>query len=431
MKYILTLLIVLTIPLLFASGQPRWRLLPASPSDGPGRHDDIFFINPRIGWVVNGNKKVYKTTNGGATWQLKYTAASYLRSVGFADSLIGWTGSLDSNHVLYATTNGGDTWSEVQNFPALRPAGICGISVVSRAVMYGSGAYFGSPRLLKTTNGGTTWSVTDMRQYARALVDCHFFNEDSGFVVGSRGVVSYLMDSAVVLFTSNGGASWVPKIVGARSRELSWKLSFPSPTTGYASIERFANGLSYYFTTTDRGQTWQEKPFIQNYEVQGIGFAGDGVRGWLGGWGGPTYETTNGGGSWHLAGFGSNVNRIRMLSDTIGYAVGERVYKYSRDSTVSVGFDEPVIASGFNLAQNYPNPFNPKTNIRYVLSRPVHVQLKVYDLLGREVGVLVDENQFPGDHAVEVGSERFASGVYVYRLVAGTYVSTKKMIVVK
>ena len=59
------------------------------------------------------------------------------------------------------------------------------------------------------------------------------------------------------------------------------------------------------------------------------------------------------------------------------------------------------------------------------------MRLIVYDLLGREVATLVDKNQFPGHQFVEVGSGRFASGVYVYRLTAGTYVSTKKMIVVK
>ncbi len=435
MRRILALLIVaLTLPLslAMAQGQPRWRLLATSPSGGnAGRHDDIFFTSSTVGWVVNGERKVYKTTNGGATWQLKYTAASYLRCVGFADSLVGWAGSLDSNHVLYSTTDGGNTWTEVQNFPALRPRGVCGLSVVSRQVVYGSGAYFGSPRALKTTDGGATWSVIDMRPYASGLVDCFFFNQDSGFVVGSRGGVSSSMDTAIVLFTSNGGSTWVPKIVGLRSRELSWKITFPSSTIGYTSIERFQTGQSFYFRTTDRGQTWHERSFVANQDEQGIGFTGDTSLGWIGGWGGSTYETTNGGTSWHPAGFGANVNRFRMLSDTLGYAVGERVYKYSRDSTVSVGFDEPVIASGFSLAQNYPNPFNPTSHIRYVLARPVHVQLKVYDLLGREVGTLVDENQFPGDHAVEVGSERFASGVYVYRLVAGTYVSTKKMIVVK
>ncbi|MBM2840102.1 MAG: type sorting protein [Bacteroidetes bacterium] len=426
-------LVVLTLLSSISSSQvqPRWRLLATSPSDGPGRHDDVFFINPQVGWVVNGSRKVYKTTNGGATWQLKYTAASYLRCVGFADSLTGWAGSLDTNHVLYSTIDGGDTWVQVQNFPALRPAGICGLSVVSRQVVYGSGAYFGSPRVLKTTDGGSTWSVIDMRPYASALVDCFFFNQDSGFVVGSRGVVAYNMDTAIVLFTSNGGSSWVPKIVGLRDRELSWKITFPSPTIGYASIERFPAVQSFYFRTTDRGQTWQERSFIQNYDVQGIGFTGTGNLGWIGGWGGPTYETTDGGGSWHLAGFGSNVNRIRMLSDTLGYAVGARVYKYSRDSTVNVRFDEATGISGFSLAQNYLNPFNPRTRIGYTLARLAHVRLVVFDLLGREIATLVDENQFPGEQSVEVESERLASGIYMYQLAAGSFTSTRKMIVVK
>ncbi len=85
----------------------------------------------------------------------------------------------------------------------------------------------------------------------------------------------------------------------------------------------------------------------------------------------------------------------------------------------------------FLLEQNYPNPFNPSTVIGYQLSAVSHVTLKVYDVLGREVATLVDEVQKMGSYEVEFDGSRLPSGVYFYRLQAGTYSRTKKLVLLK
>ena len=109
--------------------------------------------------------------------------------------------------------------------------------------------------------------------------------------------------------------------------------------TGYVSIEKFSGGSTYYLKTTDGGVTWSDQLF-QNfqYDIQGIGFLTQ-SKGWLGGWGGNTYETTDGGASWHLAGFGYIVNRFRFLNQYLAYAVGQTVYKYSFFSCTAVSGD--------------------------------------------------------------------------------------------
>ena len=86
---------------------------------------------------------------------------------------------------------------------------------------------------------------------------------------------------------------------------------------------------------------------------------------------------------------------------------------------------------GFVLDQNYPNPFNPATSIRYALPLSCRVTLKVYDMLGREVATLMDGFQNAGGHAVAWKASRAASGVYFYRLAAGPFSATRKMILVK
>jgi len=85
----------------------------------------------------------------------------------------------------------------------------------------------------------------------------------------------------------------------------------------------------------------------------------------------------------------------------------------------------------FALSENYPNPFNPTTIIHYDLPKTVHVRLTVFDVLGREVAILVNELQQPGSKSVEFNSRALTSGVYFYKIAAGNFVQTKKMILMK
>ncbi len=86
---------------------------------------------------------------------------------------------------------------------------------------------------------------------------------------------------------------------------------------------------------------------------------------------------------------------------------------------------------GLLLHQNYPNPFNPSTTIKYDLPKSSVVRLSVYDVLGREVSVLVNERMDAGVHEAKFDAVGLSSGMYVYRLRAGDYVSTKRMILMK
>jgi hypothetical protein len=85
----------------------------------------------------------------------------------------------------------------------------------------------------------------------------------------------------------------------------------------------------------------------------------------------------------------------------------------------------------FDLQQNYPNPFNPETVIRYQVPGVSEVSLRVYDLLGREVAVLVNEEKMPGMYSATWNAEGMASGIYFYTLRAGGTVFTKRMILLR
>ena len=97
-----------------------------------------------------------------------------------------------------------------------------------------------------------------------------------------------------------------------------------------------------------------------------------------------------------------------------------------------VGVNElPALASQFHMSQNYPNPFNPRTIVSYQVSGVSSVKLAVYDILGREVAVLVNEKKPAGTYEVMFDGSGLPSGVYIYRLVAGSFVDSKRMILLK
>jgi len=85
----------------------------------------------------------------------------------------------------------------------------------------------------------------------------------------------------------------------------------------------------------------------------------------------------------------------------------------------------------YHLSQNFPNPFNPATTIQYQLPKNGFVTLKIYDILGKEVADLVNDQKTQGRYSVNFDASRLASGVYIYQLRVNDYVSSKKMLLLK
>jgi len=97
----------------------------------------------------------------------------------------------------------------------------------------------------------------------------------------------------------------------------------------------------------------------------------------------------------------------------------------------ATGVENESNPTGFVLSQNYPNPFNPSTSIKYTVGERANVTLKVFDMLGREVASLVNEVKEQGSYSVNFDAAKLASGTYVYKLTAGNFVETKKMVLLK
>lgn len=93
--------------------------------------------------------------------------------------------------------------------------------------------------------------------------------------------------------------------------------------------------------------------------------------------------------------------------------------------------EDLVTPKEFSLSQNYPNPFNPSTVIKYQLPISSQVTIKVYDILGDEIAILVNEEKPTGFYEVEFNASRLSSGFYIYKISVGSFVSTKKMILLR
>lgn len=420
---------------LFAQ-QYKWVTLPNSPV-GNSRFSDCSFINPSTGWICGeSTRNIHKTTDGGNTWVIVGQTPIGNRSIVFTDSLRGWTGEYNSSNRICKTTNGGISW-EVINLPVMN-IGTCGFSMVSDSVIYGCGRYWGPARIIKTTNAGANWQVIDMSSYALGLVDCKFFTPDSGFVVGRAQIGS--VRRGIVLFTSDGGASWdTSHFTQSTADQWCWKINFTTHNVAYVSLEAASSSPHYFLKTTNRGVTWQEKIYSNSieYDAEGIGFINENT-GWIGGWSTFTFETTNGGDNWHVldtigtGGHARNINRYRFFGDTLGYAVGYRVYKYTKDIITHLNPNQNFIVKDFKLYQNFPNPFNPTTKIKFNLPVGTNVRITIHDILGKEIATMVEGDFLSaGDWEFEWDATDFPSGVYYYTVYNNDIGHTKSMMLVK
>ena len=119
--------------------------------------------------------------------------------------------------------------------------------------------------------------------------------------------------------------------------------------------------------------------------------------------------------------------------DIIGGKYSYRLRQIDNDGTYEYSdeIEVVIIPTIFYIAQNYPNPFNPKTVLRYQIPKSSKVTIKIYDMLGIEVGTLVNELKDAGAYEVVFDASNYSSGIYIYRLQAGSFVETKKMVLLK
>jgi len=153
-----------------------------------------------------------------------------------------------------------------------------------------------------------------------------------------------------------------------------------------------------------------------------------------GSWTDVRHETNGQGGVENIA-VSANARKIMMLGVQRATQYGYSIYEILVHGSIATGIEDKSVSNDLpresSLAQNFPNPFNPATEIHFHLSTEGLVTLKVLDVLGRQVAVLVNGAQHAGEHSVRWDASGLPSGVYVYQLEAGGFIATKQMVYLK
>ncbi len=326
-----------------------WQRLPTEPYKG--KQDDIAFVTPDLGWYGNGAGKLYRTTDGGRTWSgIWEQPGTFIRALGFVDAMRGFLGNVGTDyypgvtdtHPLYRTRDGGATWTPVDAPGIAAVKGICGIDILPRrtiyqgslrdaAVIHAAGRVGGPAALLRSTDGGETFAVHDVSAHAGMILDVHFHDADTGLLCTSTDADPE-KGEAQILLTRDGARTWTPVYRSGRKSENSWKMSFPTPRIGYATVQSYDPAALHrvIVKTVDGGRTWRERALVDDAKGQefGIGFT-DARRGWIGTASGG-HETRDGGATWQRIEFGRAVNKIRVVGEGAArraFAIGVEVHR--------------------------------------------------------------------------------------------------------
>jgi photosystem II stability/assembly factor-like uncharacterized protein len=375
---------------------------------------------------VGGERGLLKSANGGSTWEkieINIPGQSHYRilAIYFADSLHGWIGTnyFGAQGGLLMTTDGGYSWN-TQLSNILR---IFEIYFLNDQL----GWFFSGSKCYTTSDGGTTWDFQVDQPYVSEVQALQFTTPNIGWAGGYVGL----------LHTSDGGNTWM-ELFPAGIDLYTRGIYFINPLEGW--IVGYSGTTDYVIKTSDGGLSWEIQviPFISYFEPRDIHFINNEV-GWVVGTGDPTgvmLSTSNGGLIWEIVDFPNSYNLLQVdfIDNNLGWVLGGygTILKTTNGGVTFIqdkNLSEVIME--FILSQNYPNPFNPSTSIEYRVASIEYVTLKIFDVLGREVTTLVNEEKQPGVYEVDFNAGDLASGVYYYQLKAGSFIETKKMILLR
>jgi photosystem II stability/assembly factor-like uncharacterized protein len=410
-----------------------------------------------------GAYNLLKSTDKGFTWtRHSVSDNNYFQTISFEDTLNGIASTLSgSSPKIFRTFDGGENWQHITTLGGYDLKDICFIDSVT--------VYACGNGVLKSTDGGYNWININYT----GLSGIQFLNSLTGFAVGGHNVIK----------TTDGGQNWT-LINSGLTNDVSLKqVQFIDEYNGIAAGKSVIH-------TSDGGQSWEIYDLFHDY-LESASMVNDSVWYTVGQYGSILKTVTGGVVPVELFSFTATANTkevilnwstatetnnsgFEILRSTkendwnkIGFVPGHGTttetqhhsftdnevkpckyqyklkqidydgsFEYSQIVEVEIPF-----VNEFSLSQNYPNPFNPSTVISYQLPVIGFVTLKVYDILGREVATLVNEEKPAGEYEVEFSAKggsasggdayNLPSGIYFYQLKAGQYSETRKMILLK
>lgn len=401
---------------------------------------DIVFLDSITGFAVteslpiNDSALILKTTNKGDNWVIYHRSVDDFSKVMFVNMNTGFVAGGD----LLKTTNGGLNWFSINRPNQTRMEGMYVLNEDTLWVVDNDGSVGG---VFRTTNGSVDWTGQQLTNGQPDKI--YMFDKNLGFASSL---------STVLYRTSNGGINWV-RITGENGFR---QISFVNNLTGWkviGSMKKTTNGgLNWVQQTLPSGgmiigpnasslsvlnadTVWAAGSYVQYPNLQSRG---------------TILRTTNGGQNWLFQIPDTTINSgtfysfIQFTNSKTGWAhtLLTGIHTTNGGDTgwiTGITQISTEVPKGYMLYQNFPNPFNPFTNIKYQISKSKYVRLIVYDVQGKEITVLVNEEQSAGTYQADWDASNHSSGVYFYKLRVTSasgggkevFSQTKKMILIK
>jgi len=382
-----------------------------------------------VGWICGASGVVLKTTNTGTNWinvSSGIPSTNTLICISAVDANLALVvGYATPNTFMYRTSNGGANWTQV-----LTEAGFYDAVWMVNAT---TGFMAGDPvnnrwSLWKTSNGGVNWDSSGIYCPAGTSTEAGWNN--AMYIVYPKIWIG--TNNTLIRYSTNWGASWTGLPTTGELNGYSLCFNYGTGQEGLMA------GSAAMLQTSNSGNNWTPVTILGTGNVTGITFTPLPVDNFI--W--PAwyirtstfiYASTNGT-SWNTeyTAPAGNYNAISQARPGRGiWAVrsnGGISFHTILTDIKKIGTNTP---GKYELLQNFPNPFNPSTNIRYNIPKNSFLRLVVYDLLGKEIETLVNEEQSAGTYEVTFNAVQYPSGVYYYKLTADGYSDTKKMLLIR
>ena len=395
-----------------------------------------------------GSRTLYKSTDNGANWVMANDGLSALTIRYFASSGSNLYTSIDPAGV-FLSTNNGQSWSAINNG---LPQNTYNFAITSVGNTLFTSIF--QSGIFKSTNNGANWSFTGLPaatigSFATIGTDIYGVsntaykstNNGANWITISPPATGNFVQAFAdgtniflcsqftgVYLSTNGGTNWTQVNSGLTS--LFVKSFVSNGSAIFAGTD-----TAGVFKTTNNGANWiPVNNGLPNKRINALEKAGSTV---FVATNSGVYYSTNNGSSWQNFNQGLNsditVLSLHNYNNTLFCGTdGQSLFKRPVSEITGIEVSENTVPDGFILNQNYPNPFNPSTQIKFTIPEKAIVTLKVFDLTGREVARLIDnESRSANSYSVKFYGENLNSGVYFYELEAGEFKETKKMLLIK
>jgi photosystem II stability/assembly factor-like uncharacterized protein len=291
----------------------------------------IYFIDENTGWAAGYD--IFKTTDGGDTWDEIYTPSETLRDIYFINSLTGW--AVGQNGLIIKTTNGGDTWETLNSETT---DDMEAVYFINSSI----GWVTGECGIVKTTDGGDSWiNQFPIELEYVSINSVYFTDENNGWAAGFN-----------ILRTTDGGENWTECMVDG-----SYGMWFMLNSLFFADENNgWAVGYDGVYKTSDGGLTWYSQTDLIDIEYNDVYFT-DEMTGWIAGEQGIIIKTTDGGESWDYlySETSDRIDDVHFVNQDIGWiAVGCTIMKSETGGGEVCALPVPILESPYDYEYVYP-----------------------------------------------------------------------------